>query len=49
MEAEATSFYLTNYVDSFGTPDVDLALAQIPQAGIQWALGAAEVAWCLRA
>ncbi|KAL4858911.1 Obg-like ATPase 1 [Chlorella vulgaris] len=32
MEAEATAFYLSNYIDCFSTPDVDLALAQIPQA-----------------
>jgi hypothetical protein len=31
MEAEATAFYLSNYIDCFSTPDVDLALAQIPQ------------------
>jgi hypothetical protein len=37
MEAEVTHFYLTNYIDSFSTPDVDLAYAQIPQVGAQHA------------
>ena len=37
MEAEVTHFYLTNYIDSFSTPDVDLAYAQIPQVGAQQA------------
>lgn len=31
MEAEATHFYLTNYINCFCMPDFDMALAQIPQ------------------
>lgn len=32
MEAQATEFYLRNYSDSFSAPDIDIALATIPQA-----------------
>ncbi len=33
MAAAATRYYLANYIDTFSTPDVNLALAGIPQVG----------------
>ncbi|KAI7842923.1 hypothetical protein COHA_003432 [Chlorella ohadii] len=30
MEAEATHYYLTNYIDSFSAADIDVAMASIP-------------------
>ena len=36
MEAEATEFYLRNYIDSFSAPDIDVALASVPQARRAW-------------
>ena len=33
LQEEVTHFYLTNYLDSFSTPEVDRAFAQIPQVG----------------
>lgn len=34
MEAEATEFYLRNYIDSFSAPDIDVALASVPQVNM---------------